>query len=68
MFDAKYVVVGGGIFGCVIAERIASVLNESVIIVEKRSHIGGNCHSFIDKQTGIECHCYGSHIFHCRSS
>ena len=64
MLDAKYIVVGSGIFGSVIAERIASVLNKSVVVVEKRSHIGGNCHSEIDSQTGIECHRYGSHIFH----
>ncbi len=64
MLEYKYIVVGSGIFGSVIAERIASVLNESVIVVEKRSHIGGNCHSAIDSQTGIECHRYGSHIFH----
>ena len=64
MIDAKYIVIGSGIFGSVVAERIASVLRESVTVVEKRPHIGGNCHSFIDGQTGIECHRYGSHIFH----
>ena len=64
MIDAKYIVVGSGIFGSVIAERIANVLHESVTVVEKRSHIGGNCHSVIDEETGIECHRYGSHIFH----
>ena len=64
MIDAKYIVVGSGIFGAVIAERIASVLHESVTVVEKRSHIGGNCHSSIDEITGVECHRYGSHIFH----
>lgn len=67
MIESKYVVVGSGIFGSVIAERIASVLNEPVTVIEKRSHIGGNCHSFIDDNTGIECHQYGSHIFHTNS-
>lgn len=60
----KYIVVGAGLFGSVIAERIANVLKKPVEVYEKRNHIGGNCHSFIDKQTNIECHTYGTHIFH----
>ena len=64
MINYKYIVVGSGIFGSVIAERIASVLNQPVLIVEKRNHIGGNSYSEIDQATGIECHRYGSHIFH----
>ena len=64
MIDAKYIVVGSGIFGAVVAELIASNLNEHVLVVERRDHIGGNCYSAIDPETGIEFHCYGSHIFH----
>lgn len=60
----KYVVAGSGLFGSVIAERIASVLNQKVLIVEKRDHIGGNCYAAIDETTGIEYHVYGTHIFH----
>jgi UDP-galactopyranose mutase len=60
----KYLVVGSGFFGTVMAERIASVCNERVVVIEKRSHIGGNSFSEIDSATGIECHKYGSHIFH----
>lgn len=60
----NYFVIGAGIWGCVIAERIASQLNEPVTLVERRGHIGGNCYSEIDAETGIECHRYGSHIFH----
>ncbi len=67
MLNTKYIVVGAGIFGSVIAERIASVLNEPVTVIEKRNHIGGNCYSEIDSETGIECHRYGSHIFHTSS-
>lgn len=64
MLNTKYIVVGAGIFGSVMAERIASVLREPVVVIEKRNHIGGNCYSEIDAETGIECHRYGSHIFH----
>lgn len=60
----KYIVVGAGLFGSVIAERIADVLKCPVEIYERRNHIGGNCHSFVNNNTGIECHAYGTHIFH----
>lgn len=57
-------IVGAGLYGCVLAERISSVLKKNVTIIEKREHIGGNCWSEIDKYTNIEYHKYGSHIFH----
>ncbi len=60
----KYLVVGSGFFGAVIAERIANIMNEKVLVIEKRGHIGGNCHSIDDKETGIHYHLYGTHIFH----
>jgi UDP-galactopyranose mutase len=59
-----YLVVGSGLFGSVIAERIAHGEGRRVVILEKRDHVGGNAHSAVDPQTGIECHSYGSHIFH----
>jgi UDP-galactopyranose mutase len=60
----KYLVVGAGFTGSVIAERIANDLKERVLVIEKRKHLGGNCYSETDSETGIECHVYGSHIFH----
>ncbi len=33
-------------------------------IVESRSHIGGNCHTERDVDTGVMVHVYGPHIFH----
>lgn len=59
-----YLIVGAGLWGSVMANRIASVLNQPVTVIDKRDHIGGNCHSALDDETGIECHRYGSHIFH----
>ena len=67
MIKTKFVIVGSGLFGIVIAERITSILHESVTLIERRSAIGGNCRSEIDPETGIEYHCYGSHIFHTSS-
>jgi len=62
-----YIVVGAGFFGSVIAERIASQSNYSVLLIDKKDHIGGNCYSEINPETGIEYHKYGPHIFHTSS-
>ena len=64
--DYKYIVAGAGIFGAIIAERLAS-RGHAVLVVEKRDHIAGNIYSYTDEETGIEVHKYGSHIFHTES-
>ena len=61
MFD--YIVIGAGLAGSVIAERIANVLDKKVLIIEKRNHIGGNCFDYYNED-GILVHKYGPHIFH----
>lgn len=58
-----YFIVGAGISGCVLAERIANVLNKTVLIIDARDHIGGNCYDFLD-DSGIYIHKYGPHVFH----
>ena len=65
--DYRYVIAGSGFFGAVFAERIATVLKEPVIVLERRSHLGGNSYSEADPETGIEYHRYGSHLFHTSS-
>jgi len=60
----KFLVVGAGFFGSVLAERIANERSENVVVIDKRDHFGGNCYSEIDDETGIEFHKYGTHIFH----
>lgn len=60
----RILIVGAGLFGSVMAERIASQLKHPVTVIDKRSHIGGNCWSELDPYTGIEYHKYGPHIFH----
>ncbi|MFN4285202.1 MAG: UDP-galactopyranose mutase [Lacibacter sp.] len=60
----RYVIVGSGFLGSVVAERIATQLRQPVLVLEKRNHIGGNCHSAVHAGTGIEYHTYGTHIFH----
>ncbi|HYG17543.1 MAG TPA: UDP-galactopyranose mutase [Ohtaekwangia sp.] len=61
MFD--YVIVGAGFAGSVLAERLASVADKKVLIVDQRDHIGGNAYDFYNKD-GILIHKYGPHIFH----
>jgi UDP-galactopyranose mutase len=64
MFD--YLIVGAGFAGCVLAERLARVLNRRVLLVDKRPHIGGNAYDHYNDH-GILVHKYGPHIFHTNS-
>ncbi len=57
-------VVGSGLFGLTVAERVASELGKKVVIIDRRSHIGGNAYSEAEPETGIEVHRYGAHLFH----
>lgn len=57
------IVAGAGIWGCTIARRLAEA-GRRVLVLEKRSVVGGNVRCEIDSSTGIEIHTYGSHIFH----
>lgn len=63
MFD--YLIVGAGLAGGVLAEKLAAA-NKKVLIVEKRNHIGGNTFDFYNDD-GILVHKYGPHIFHTNS-
>ncbi|MFJ6262889.1 UDP-galactopyranose mutase [Rhodococcus erythropolis] len=58
------VVVGSGLFGLTIAERVATQLGKRVLILERRNHLGGNAYSEVEPETGIEIHRYGAHLFH----
>lgn len=61
--NINYLVVGAGIFGATVAERLADA-GKKVLIIDRRNHLAGNIYSYTDKETGIEVHKYGSHIFH----
>jgi UDP-galactopyranose mutase len=65
--DTNLVVVGAGFSGLTIAHQVATKLGLKVTVLERRNHLGGNAHSIVDADTGIEAHIYGSHIFHCNS-
>jgi UDP-galactopyranose mutase len=61
-----YLIVGAGLSGLVLAERLATQSGKSCIIVEKRNHIGGNCHDRYD-DNGVLIHVYGPHYFRTNS-
>jgi UDP-galactopyranose mutase len=64
LFD--YLVVGAGFAGSVIAERLARVSKQKVLLMDRRPHIAGNAYDHYDEH-GILVHKYGPHIFHTNS-
>jgi UDP-galactopyranose mutase len=64
MYD--WVIVGAGFAGSVLAERLANDRGERVLIVDRRTHVGGNAYDQYD-DAGVLMHRYGPHIFHTNS-
>ena len=61
-----WIVVGAGFTGATVAERIASVLDQRVLVIDRRDHLAGNAFDCPDAN-GIIHHRYGPHIFHTNS-
>ncbi len=59
MYD--YLIIGSGLFGAVFA-RAAKDAGKSVLVLEKRDHVGGNIYT--ETVEGIHVHRYGPHVFH----
>lgn len=57
----QYLIVGSGLTGAVIA-RTLSDAGKSVLVVDRRSHPGGNVHDHFHP-SGIRIHTYGPHYF-----
>ncbi len=64
MYD--YLIVGAGLAGSVLAERLAAKEGKKILLIDKRNHIGGNTYDYYDHD-GILVHKYGPHIFHTNS-
>ncbi|KQT37904.1 UDP-galactopyranose mutase [Methylophilus sp. Leaf414] len=64
--EFDYLIVGAGFAGSVLAERLASDSNKSVLLIDRRPHIGGNAYDYFNHD-GILIHQYGPHIFHTNS-
>src|ERR1700759_2365949 len=65
VFD--YLVAGAGFAGAVAAERMARRFGKTVLVVDKRPHVGGNAYD-VEDASGILIHKYGPHIFHTNSA
>ena len=61
-----YLIVGAGFAGSVLAERLAAGLGKRVLLIDRRSHVGGNAYDERDA-AGVLMHRYGPHIFHTNS-
>lgn len=57
-------IVGAGLFGAIVARELTD-LGLKVLVIDKRNHIAGNCHTSL--QEGILVHEYGAHIFRSNS-
>lgn len=64
MFD--YLIVGAGLAGATLAERLATQHGKKILIIDKRNHIAGNTFDYYNNE-GIMVHKYGPHIFHTNS-
>ena len=61
--EGKILIVGAGLSGAVIGRELAQA-GYDITIVDSRDHIGGNCHTERDADSGVMVHVYGPHIFH----
>ena len=59
--NTDYLIVGAGFAGCVCARELAEA-GKSVMLIDRRDHIGGNAFDKVDAQ-GVLIHPYGPHIF-----
>jgi UDP-galactopyranose mutase len=65
IFD--YAIIGAGFAGSVLAERLARASGKSVLLCDRRNHLGGNAYDHLD-ESGLLVHRYGPHIFHTNSA
>jgi UDP-galactopyranose mutase len=61
---ADLLIVGAGFYGATMAKCLVTQFGRRVMVIDRRSHVGGNAYSSVDPQTGIEVHSYGAHVFH----
>ncbi len=63
--EVDILVVGAGLSGAIIAQQYAEHFPHlKILVIDKRSHIGGNCYDYVEADTGIRVNQYGIHLFH----
>jgi len=59
----KFLFVGAGFSGAVLARHLATHLDAHCLLIDQRDHVAGNCHTSRDPRSGVLVHRYGAHIF-----
>lgn len=59
----RFLIIGAGFSGSVMANKLVKALDCKIDMWDEREHLGGNCHTSRDAETGIMVHRYGPHIF-----
>ena len=59
--EYDYLIVGAGFYGSICAHEL-NKQGKKVLVIDSRSHIGGNCHT--ENKDNINVHTYGPHVFH----
>lgn len=57
-------IAGAGLSGAVLARKLAESGKFKITIFEEKNHVGGNCYTSRDEETGIMIHHHGAHVFH----
>ena len=61
----RILIVGAGFAGATIA-RLLAENGYKILLIDKRSHIGGNAYDYINSKSE-RIHKYGPHLFHCNN-
>jgi UDP-galactopyranose mutase len=67
MYKCDFLIVGAGFSGSTIANLIVNNSDKKVVVVEKKSYVGGHSSDYINKY-GILVHRHGPHYFRTNSS
>lgn len=63
---SRILIIGAGLSGATLAERFAD-RGDSVLVIDQRAHLAGNCYDRLDRDAGIRVSNYGAHLFHTNS-
>ncbi|MBD8583783.1 FAD-dependent oxidoreductase [Frigoribacterium sp. CFBP 8766] len=61
--EPDLLVVGAGLFGLTVAVHAARD-GAKVLVLERRSYIGGNASDYLEESTGVRVHRHGAHLLH----
>jgi UDP-galactopyranose mutase len=59
----RFLIVGAGFSGAVLARELVTRMEAEAVVIESRGHIAGNCHCERDAVSNVMVHVYGPHIF-----